>query len=281
MTFRLLLAALTCISIVQSQEPTFRGGVEKVRVDVLVTLNGNPVTTLTPADFEILDNGVRQRIDENVAFEDAPLNLVMAVDASSSVTGNRAELLRGACHQVLNQLKAGDQAGLVVFGDAVIVRSRIADIASVKAAVDRPFPPGQTALVDASQASILLADSEPGRALILVFSDGLEVSSYLTASDVVETVKRSDAILYGVVLRGMTRPRFLGELAEASGGELFEIASPADIAPTFQRVLREFRHRYVLTYTPNGIARSGWHTVKVGVKRQGTTVKARPGYFRH
>jgi VWFA-related protein len=279
-TPRTLLVALVCLGSAQAQVPIFKSGVEAVRVDVLVTRDGRPVTDLSPADFDVLDNGVPQRIDY-AGFEQIPLNLVFAVDASSSVEGDRARRLRLACHSILAELKQGDQAGLVVFNESLVVRSGLSrDLAAVGAAVDRELPIGGTSLVDAAQASILLAESEPGRALVIVFSDGIEVSSYLQPDTALETAKRSDAVVYGVALRGVARPRFLQELADASGGDFFEIASPADIEPAFRRVLEEFRHRYLLSYTPAGVERAGWHRLQVRVKQRGVSIKARPGYFR-
>jgi hypothetical protein len=43
-------------------------------------------------------------------------------------------------------------------------------------------------------------------------------------------------------------------------------------------VLEEFRQRYLVSYTPRGVAKDGWHRLTVRVKRGGT-VKARPGYL--
>jgi hypothetical protein len=45
----------------------------------------------------------------------------------------------------------------------------------------------------------------------------------------------------------------------------------------FLRVLEEFRHRYLVSYTPRGVSKDGWHRLSVRVKRSGP-VKARPGY---
>jgi len=45
----------------------------------------------------------------------------------------------------------------------------------------------------------------------------------------------------------------------------------------FVDILREFRQRYLISYTPRGVTREGWHKLDVRVKRRGT-VKARPGY---
>jgi VWFA-related protein len=48
----------------QPQQPVFRGGVNVVRVDVIVTdSNGNPVTDLAKEEFEIVEDGKPQTID--------------------------------------------------------------------------------------------------------------------------------------------------------------------------------------------------------------------------
>src|SRR5436190_5192915 len=46
------------------QTPVFRTGINYVSVDVIVTdKNGNPVTDLKPADFQILEQNVQQKVD--------------------------------------------------------------------------------------------------------------------------------------------------------------------------------------------------------------------------
>ena len=77
------------------QSPAFTSKIEAVRVDVLVTDNGQPVRGLGPADFEIVDNGVPQQV-ELVSFDEIPLNVILALDMSDSVAGERLEQLRGA-----------------------------------------------------------------------------------------------------------------------------------------------------------------------------------------
>jgi VWFA-related protein len=55
----------------ESQRPTFRSGAHYVRVDVYPTRDGKPVTGLTAADFELLEDGKPQVI-EAVEFIDHP-----------------------------------------------------------------------------------------------------------------------------------------------------------------------------------------------------------------
>ena len=77
------------------QSPAFSSKVEAVRVDVLVTDNGQAIRGLGPADFEVLDNGVPQDVTL-VSFDEIPLNVILALDMSDSVAGERLEQLRGA-----------------------------------------------------------------------------------------------------------------------------------------------------------------------------------------
>jgi VWFA-related protein len=168
-----------------------------------------------------------------------------------------------------------------VFGEAVAIRSGLtSDAEALRAAINTPFQGGQTSLVDAVQACLLLADSEPGRALVLMFSDGVEVSSFLTTDAPLQTAKRSNAIVYGVSPRGVKRGPFLRDLTEASGGDFIEFKSSEEIERTFKKVLDEFRHRYLLSYSPTGVEAGGWHQLKVRVKSRDVAVKARPGYAR-
>ena len=43
------------------------------------------------------------------------------------------------------------------------------------------------------------------------------------------------------------------------------------------RILSEFRTRYVVSYTPRGAPKPGWHRLEVRVNVPGASVTARPG----
>ena len=111
-------------AILRAQDVTFSSRVEAVRVDVLVTDNGQPVRGLGPGDFEIRDNGVPQQIDL-VSFEQIPLNVVLALDMSDSVAGDRLERLRSAGGAILGGLQKEDQSALVTFSNEVRLGSTV------------------------------------------------------------------------------------------------------------------------------------------------------------
>jgi Ca-activated chloride channel homolog len=273
-----LLAALAGVEA--RQTPMFSARVEAVRVDVLVTDRAQPVRGLRPSDFEVLDNGVAQQVDL-AAFDSIPLNLVLAFDTSSSMAGDRLSQLKAAGRAVVDGLAEGDRTGLVTFSHLVNVRGALtADRALALRALDLASALGETSLVDAVHAAIILGESDVGRGLVILFSDGVDTTSWLKPAAVLRTARRTDAVVYAVSATAPgTTPDFLKDLCEATGGRLLEVVSTDQLTPVLLQVLKEFRERYVVSYSPRGVSRDGWHTLQVRVKNRRYSVTARPGYL--
>jgi hypothetical protein len=51
------------------------------------------------------------------------------------------------------------------------------------------------------------------------------------------------------------------------------------LPPTFERIVGEFRRRYLVSYMPSDLER-GWHTIDVTVQNRRGKVTARRGYER-
>jgi VWFA-related protein len=146
------------------------------------------------------------------------------------------------------------------------------------AALEKVQADGNTALIDGSYAGMMIGESDVGRSLLIVFSDGLDTSSWLSAGSVLETARRSDVVVYGVSAGGGTHPEFLRDLCATTGGTLFDISSMRDLGAIFVRVLEEFRQRYLVSCSPRGVSQDGWHRIDVRVRDRNAIVKARPGY---
>ena len=264
----------------ESQAPTFSARLEVVRVDALVTDNGRIIRGLQPADFDVRDNGVVQQVDL-ASFEELPLNVILALDASDSVSGERLQHLQAAGRAALDALKPDDRAGLLTFSHVVALRERLTgDAGRVRRALEALKPEGETSLVDGSYAAMMLAEPDGARRnLVIVFSDGHDTSSWLLPDRVVESARRSDATIYGVSVRGSGRSDFLRDLAGVTAGSVVEIESTRDLGATFVRILDEFRQRYVISYSPRGVARSGFHKLQVRLKNRRADITARAGYF--
>ena len=145
----------------------------------------------------MLDNGVRQRVDL-ASFEQIPLNVVLALDMSASLQGVRLGHLQTAGKRLLDGLKPGDRAALVAFSHVVAEPGAHRRPRSRPRRARSGAGAGLTSLVDASHAGMLLGESDVGRSLLIVFSDGVDTSSWLTPESVLETARRGDVVVYGV-----------------------------------------------------------------------------------
>ena len=275
-----LAAAATVLTLASPraawQQATFSAGVEAVRVDALVLDGKRAVPGLGPSDFQIRDNGVPQTVDI-VLLEQVPLYVVLVLDASESVIGERLEQLRAAGLAAVGGLADRDQAAMLTFNQSVsLVSGRATELRTLRVALQQIRPGGGTALYDAMHAGVVVGNSNDARTLVLVFTDGADTSSFLTKEAVLDTARRSDAVIY-VALEG-TRAPFLEQLTGETGGSLSMVSSTKDLPGLFARILDEFRHRYLLGYTPTRVTKGGWHRIEVSVKGRSYTVKARSGY---
>jgi len=261
------------------QQPSFRSSTLGVRVDVLVTEGRKPVAGLGASDFEVRDNGVLQSI-QLVDVADVPLNVVLALDTSASTTGARLADLISASQALLDGLTTADRAALATFSHAVMPRIALtADLGTVRQELLRLTADGRTAVVDAAYVALTATLVQPGRSLVVVCTDGSDISSWLRPEDVIESAKRSNAVFYGVASANARRSATLEELSDATGGNVLRVSSAADLRGSFEKILQEFRSRYVLAYVPTGVPPGGFHRLDVRVKRRGLTIKARPGYI--
>ncbi|HZI80261.1 MAG TPA: VWA domain-containing protein [Vicinamibacterales bacterium] len=266
-------------AVTVAQQPTFSSRLEAVRVDVLVTDNGRPVRGLGPGDFVILDNGAPQTVDL-ASFETLPVNVILAFDHSRSVTGDRLARLQDAARAVLGALTPRDQAALVTFSHRVELRQPLThDSRLVVDAVAAAQPDGETSLFDGVYAGLLVGVNDAARNLVLVFSDGVDTASWLAAEQIIETGKRSDAVVYALSPKGAGSAPFLRDLTHQTAGSAIEVESLRELSARFVAILEEFRHRYLLSYSPTGVAGPGWHRLEVRLKNRRATVKARPGYI--
>jgi VWFA-related protein len=73
--------------------------------------------------------------------------------------------------------------------------------------------------------------------------------------------------------------RYLQELADRSGGRLYEADTLYNVSQAFSNIAEELRHQYSLSYYPTNVKRDGaYRRVKVRIEKSGMIVRARDGY---
>ncbi len=301
--------SLVFAAVPEGQQQRFRSGADAVLVDVQVMAGGQPVAGLTAADFELRDSGVRQEV-EVVSFADVPISLLLALDVSSSVEGERLEQLQAAAREAIGALRPGDQAAVLTFADRISRLSAwTSDLAPVARQIGTLRAHGWTALYDAVASAVSLREQAGGRVVVLVFSDGADTASWLDAPAVIDAARHSDVVVTAVsaaprvqtasgrearlafgldaALRRWfdTDPSlfpyaFLEVLTAETGGQYLHVAADRELSNAFRRIVADFRTRYLLTYRPDGVPADGWHPLDVRVTTRRAEVKARRGYWR-
>lgn len=300
MVLSLIVSLLGAFPQISEQQDAFRFEVEvrTVYADVFVTRDGSPVTGLTAEDFEVFDNGVRQEI-ELLDHGDLPLTTMLLLDISGSVLGDKLGHLRVAAHMFVDKLSVNDEVGLLTFSRKMRLRMDLgSDFAALHRVLELPVEQGETSLYDALYAGLKLVEARAGRSLVVLFTDGLDNTSWLNASEVLDVLKESDTVVYVVgvqprlpfALRNSGRSicrrpdvsasNLLGGITDVTGGRVWYIDPATNITDVFLSILNEMENRYLLSYQPRGVPWEGWHTLEIKLTgHQADKIRARPGYL--
>ena len=255
---------------------------DAVLVPLIVTDGGQFVRGLKQADFEVFEDGVRQPIASLVS-EEAPLDLVLAIDISGSMEHALVEV-KPAVKQLLAKLRPGDAATLVGFNDTTfVVAEREKDQQARSEAVELLTSWGGTALYDATIRTLDLVSRETGRKGIVIFSDGDDRNSLTRRETAMKRVQASDAMLYTIGFgAGATVPqlrRSLETYAKSTGGRPYFPKQTDELDAIFGEIVSELANQYVLSYSPTNQKRDGsWRAIRVRVRKGNYDVRAREGY---
>jgi Ca-activated chloride channel family protein len=257
--------------------------VRVVQVPAIVTdRRGVVVRGLTREVFALSEDGVPQAI-QHFASEDAPLELVLALDVSASMADALSDLRR-AVGQFVRQLPPHARLSLVAFNDEMFPVGQPTDSVERRLAIlDRLQPFGGTALYDVMMRGLDDLARGSGRRALVVFTDGDDQASRATRAQVRAAAEASDVTVYFVALgRGQAvEPLREGmeELATLTGGRALHATRTAQLDARFGEVLAELAHQYLIGYAPSNAALDGgWRRIDVRLGRSDLRIRTRLGY---
>ena len=294
---RVLAAALVLgVASPAAQEVRFRARTEMVRIDALVEDGGRPVAGLRAEDFLVEDAGVEQKI-ELVTATDA-LFLSTVVDVSGSITEAQLQSAAAAITGLGAALHERDRHSVYAFSGATrqidSPRQRSSGSLDDVARALRSSGGSHTALFDALYLAIIRGDDGDGPKLVVVVTDGQNNISWMDAESVISAALRHDTVVYVVAMRSAT-PQYAVDvppaaaeaglqlvqfIARRTGGRVLAADWSEKLGRAIQRILDEYRQRYILSFTPTGVSEDAWHPLTVRLRHRHGRVLAREGYWR-
>lgn len=280
--------------------------------------SGALVKDLTRADFRVFEDGVEQPLSE-LSLRKVPVDVVLMVDASSSVSNNLDDF-RKAAEGFAAHLAAEDRISLIQFDDRIVLlQDWTRSQTQLRRALRRVAPGMFTRFHDA----MLLAtrDQQPrkdARHAIIVLTDGIDSGKGSTFESAMRAALRSQTAVYVVANTAIERAqketqlaflqsgsssavRFnelritdlrmglealtaseknLEQITQATGGRLYRPGSFSDLERTYAEVAEELRHQYAVYFTPTNKARDGkFRRVRVVTRNPAHRISTRVGYF--
>ena len=275
-----------------NNQDTIRINVELVVLHATVLNRKHlPVAGLGKADFQVYEDGVLQEI-ESFSHEDIPVTVGLVIDNSGSMLPKRTEVIAAALAFVRSS-NTKDQLFLVNFNEHVTFGLPATmpfsdNVAQSEVALSTITANGKTALYDAVAVALEhLKKGKRDKQVLIVISDGADNASQHNAAQVLVTAKQSEAIIYTIAIYEQDDPDrdpgSLKQLAKATGGEAFLPRSVKDATAICERIARDIRNQYTLTYTPTNIKYNGNYRsiqVKAGVPGgEHLFVRTRAGYY--
>ncbi len=263
---------------------------------VTVTQGNARTLNLGAQDFHVVDNGDAQTI---VTFDkgELPITAVLLLDSSESMRGELLAAAESGARAFIGGMRPLDEAMLALFSDQLLrVTNFTSDHAALEAALTGVEARGGTAVDDFLYMSLKMLEGRQGRRVVVLLSDGSDVNSVLSMSDVLRKAKASQSLIYWLQLDGGEKHksytsswrghaendkdyRQLERAVDESGGRVQRIERTSDIEGVFRGIMQELREQYAIGFYPSNVKNDGsWHNVKVSVDQSGCRVRAASGY---
>jgi VWFA-related protein len=270
--------------------------------------SGEFVLDLLPSDFQVLDDGVEQKIDHWDLGGDS-LAVVLVIE-----TSDRPHAMIPAVHSLgsifTETVMALDgEAAVITYDSTVEVRQPFTmDHDAVESAIaNAEFDDPGRHLYDAMAKAVeILKDQAPmRRRVMLIVGESRDEGSKANFGTVVRDAEHANISIYAIGPSGMARDLLqdapalwaapaifllqqgrnrsknhdLEVAAAATGGAHYGAVRAETLREALDEIGGELHAQYIIGYRPNSERAPGFHAIKVAVSRPGVSVRTRPGYY--
>jgi tight adherence protein B len=202
----------------------------------------------------VRENGLRVtgvRVDP-LAASGLKFGVVLALDASESMTGGPAASALRAARSFLAHRTSSEQIGVVAFNGEISVLSGLSrdGRALERTLATQPRLAYGTRIYDALARSLaLLREAKLSSGSIVLLSDGADIGSLHSLNDAVVAAKRQQVRIFTVGLRsGAFDAAPLRSIAERTGGSYAEARSAAELTAVYEELGAQLAGEYLVRY---------------------------------
>jgi Flp pilus assembly protein TadB/Mg-chelatase subunit ChlD len=210
--------------------------------------------TLDARSVVVRENGLRVidvRVDP-LASSGLRFGVVLAIDASESMTGGPAAAALDASRTFLTHRTATEEIGIVAFNGRITVLSGLTRDGRVlrRTLEAQPTLAYGTRIYDAITRSLgLLREAKLSSGSIVLLSDGTDIGSQRSLHQAVEVAKEQQVRVFTVGLRsGAYDPAPLRSIAERTGGAYAEAHSAAELATIYEELGTQLAGQHLVRY---------------------------------
>jgi Ca-activated chloride channel family protein len=251
---------------------------------------GRLVTDLNQDDFVLYDDDTPQVISQ-FSREYIPLSIVLLLDTSGSMDGEKLDNACKSLVQFLKSLNRGDEVMLMEFRSRPrVVQPFSQDFGRIERDLRQLEGDGSTALYDAILAALdQIQSAHNRRRAVLLVSDGINTYGKARLEDTVVGLRKHGIELYAIGLETelpeeandnlMTRS-VLDRLTRSAGGVSFIIHDSRDLKRICAMISEQMHNQYFFGYYPPKTLEGEWRTIRLETKTRGFRVIAsKAGYY--
>ncbi|HEX7708362.1 MAG TPA: VWA domain-containing protein [Thermoanaerobaculia bacterium] len=268
----------------------------------MTLLRRNVEGTSVTAERIIVREGDRVRRAEAVSdATETPLTVGLLIDLSASMQATLPDVQEAAVRFIETTLGERDRAFLIAFDTAArLVQPATSDIGLLRRSIMSIRPEGLTALHDAMVLGLLQFEGIKGRRAMIVFTDGLDLSSRYRARDVSDLARRANIPIHliasvpgipaalrtgtaGNTIQAVPETReheHLRVIARSTGGTSHILADLAALPLVYSEIEAALRAQILAFFrTERGKRENEWRSIQVEIEGEGLDIHAPEGYY--
>jgi len=235
------------------------------KVNVYVSVrdsNGEP-QVINTGKLQLLENGQPVSNQEVLgAGEAGPLTTMLLIDNSGSMNfAGKLDSAKAVAKEYLDQMRTGDQAGVIIFNTKVkVIQDITLDRDALVKAIDNISARDDTAVYDALKTGINILNPLPGRKAIIVMTDGMDNASVATPEEALGSIGFGGLSISTVGFGQMPEAEdeadeykgidesTLRMIAESAGGQYGYAEDKAQLSSVYDQMRRALQSEAVISY---------------------------------